>query len=125
RRAQLRRVVVTTLQAVSGAGQPGLDALHAELEGRKPDTTPFVAPIAGNVIPWIGQRLDDGWNEEEDKVRAETRKILDLPDLPVAATCVRVPVDTGHSISATVDLGTPLSPSDLRAAFESMPGIIV
>ncbi|HEX6309941.1 MAG TPA: aspartate-semialdehyde dehydrogenase [Longimicrobiales bacterium] len=123
RRAPLRRVVVTTLQAVSGAGDSGLATLRAELAGGRVDDSPFVAPIAGNVIPWIGARLDDGWNEEEEKVRAETRKILDLPDLPVAATCVRVPVENGHSISAAVELSEPLSPRELRSALGAMAGL--
>ncbi|HEX6135985.1 MAG TPA: aspartate-semialdehyde dehydrogenase [Longimicrobiales bacterium] len=125
RRSPLRRVVVTTLQAVSGAGQQGLAALRAELAGGTADDSPFVAPIAGNVIPWIGPRLDDGWNEEEEKIRGETRKILDLADLPVAATCVRVPVETGHSISATVELSEPLSPRELRSALAAMDGLVV
>ena len=125
RHSELRRVVVTTLQAVSGAGQSGVDALEAELAGDIAEASPFVARIAGNAIPWIGPRLEDGWNEEEEKIRAETRKILDLPALPVAATCVRVPIRTGHSISATVELERPLSPRQLQEALSSMPGIVV
>ncbi|MEX1182905.1 MAG: aspartate-semialdehyde dehydrogenase [Gemmatimonadota bacterium] len=123
RAAPLRRVIVTTLQSVSGAGQKGIDALEAELAGRTAAGSPFVARIAGNVIPWIGPRLDDGWNEEEVKVRAETRRILGLPDLPVSATCVRVPVETGHSISATVELATPISLDAARAALASGAGV--
>ncbi|HEX2168388.1 MAG TPA: aspartate-semialdehyde dehydrogenase [Longimicrobiales bacterium] len=125
RQSELRRVVVTTLQAVSGAGQSGIDALNAELAGEVAEDSPFVAPIAGNAIPWIGPRLEDGWNEEEEKLRAETRKILALPGLAVAATCVRVPVETGHSISATVDLARPLSPRQIREALAGVEGIIV
>src|SRR5690606_30838675 len=125
RRSPLRRVVVTTFQAVSGAGQDGIAALRSEQAGNRPASSPFVGPIAGNVIPWIGPRLDDGWNEEEDKIRAETRKILGLPGLPVAATCVRVPVETGHSISATVELSEPLPPRDLLAAIAAQDGVIV
>jgi aspartate-semialdehyde dehydrogenase len=126
RHSELRRVVVTTLQAVSGAGQGGVAALKAELEGGGvAEHSPFVARIAGNAIPWIGPRHEDGWNEEEDKVRAETRKILDLPSLPVAATCVRVAVETGHSISATVDLSRPLSPRQVCDALGSMDGLVL
>jgi aspartate-semialdehyde dehydrogenase len=99
----LRRVVVTTLQSVSGAGQKGIGALDAELAGGTAADTPFAGRIAGNVIPSIGPRGEDGWNEEENKIREETRKILGLPELPVAATCVRVPVRNAHSISATVE----------------------
>ncbi|MGH7448926.1 MAG: aspartate-semialdehyde dehydrogenase, partial [Longimicrobiales bacterium] len=125
RRSGLRRVIVTTLQAVSGAGQDGIATLGAELAGTPAGTSPFVAAIAGNVIPWIGPRQEDGWNEEEEKIRTETRKILDLPALPVAATCVRVPVETGHSISATVELARPLSPPEVRAALAAMVGVVV
>lgn len=121
----LRRVIVTTFQAVSGAGQHGVTALVEEQAGRTPETSPFVARIAGNVVPWIGPRRDDGWNEEEEKIRAETRKILDLPTLPVAATCVRVPVETGHSVAATVEFATPLAPAEARAALTAMPGLVV
>jgi aspartate-semialdehyde dehydrogenase len=125
RAAPLRRVLVTTLQSVSGAGQKGVDALVAEQGGGSAAESPFVARIAGNVLPWIGPRHDDGWNEEELKIRAETRRILDLPQLPVAATCVRVPVHTGHSISATVELASALSLDAARAALRRMPGLVL
>ncbi len=121
---KLRRVVVTTFQSVSGAGQGGIAALRAERSG-EPVDSPFVAPIDGNVIPWIGPRGSDGWNEEERKVRMETRRILGLPELPVAATCVRVPVEVGHAISATVELSRPISRDDARTALARMPGIVV
>ncbi|CAN5891794.1 aspartate-semialdehyde dehydrogenase [soil metagenome] len=124
RASPLRRVVVTTLQSVSGAGQNGIAALRSELGGARAES-PFVDRIAGNVIPWIGARADDGWNEEEQKIRDETRKILGLPSLPVAATCVRVPVETGHSISATVELTAPLSLDAARDALVAMPGVRV
>lgn len=123
--AGLERVLVTTFQSVSGAGQKGIAALDAELAGGAAEETPFTGRIAGNVIPFIGARGDDGWNEEEVKVRQETRKILDLPELPVAATCVRVPVRTGHSISAAVTLRAPLARAAALAALRAWPGIIV
>jgi aspartate-semialdehyde dehydrogenase len=119
----LSRVTVTTLQSVSGAGQTGIDALDAELAGGHSSKSPFVAQIAGNVIPWIGARRPDGWNEEEDKIRHETRKILELPDLPIAATCVRVPVRVGHSVVASVETSRALSPSEVRIALAAMPGL--
>jgi aspartate-semialdehyde dehydrogenase len=125
RAAGLRRVVATTFQSVSGAGQAGIDTLRRELGGASSSESPFVAPIAGNVIPWIGPRGDDGWNEEELKVRAETRRILGLPELPVSATCVRVPVEIGHSIAAAVTLERPLDRSAARAALAAMPGLSV
>jgi aspartate-semialdehyde dehydrogenase len=125
REAGLRRVVVTTLQSVSGAGNKGIAALDAELAHGKAAETPFVAPIAHNVLPYIGPRAPDGWNEEEDKVRAETRKILELPELPVAATCVRVPVRVGHSISATVETERPIDAAALSDAFRRMPNLVL
>jgi aspartate-semialdehyde dehydrogenase len=123
RAAPLARVVVTTLQSVSGAGQKGLDALHAELAGGASAGSPFAGVIAGNVIPSIGARGSDGWNEEEQKIREETRKILGLPELAVSATCVRVPVETGHSISAAVELQRPLQLAQARSALQGMSGI--
>jgi aspartate-semialdehyde dehydrogenase len=123
--AGLGRVVVTTFQSVSGAGQKGIAALDAELRGAIIEDSPFVAAIAHNVLPWIGPRAADGWNEEEQKIRLETRKILELPELPVAATCVRVPVRVGHAVSATVELRKPLSLEQACAAFDRMPGLEV
>jgi aspartate-semialdehyde dehydrogenase len=123
RAAGLERVVVTTLQSVSGAGNKGIAALDAELAGQANGESPFIAPIAHNAIPFIGPRGADGWNEEEDKIRAETRKILEMPDLAVAATCVRVPVRVGHSISATVQTQRPLDRAAALQALERMEGI--
>lgn len=123
--AGLRRVVVTTFQSVSGAGQRGLDALEAELAGGACAETPFPARIAANVIPAIGPRDADGWNEEENKMRHESRKILGLPELAVAATCVRVPVPVGHGAAVTAELERPLSVAAAREVLESMPGIVV
>lgn len=124
RAAGLARVVVTTFQSVSGAGQRGIAALATELAGGTAAETPFTGPIAGNVIPWIGARGEDGWNEEERKVRAETRKILSLPALRVTATCVRVPVVVGHSIAATVELDKPLDLGEALEVLRAWPGVI-
>jgi aspartate-semialdehyde dehydrogenase len=123
RRAGLQRVIMTTFQSVSGAGQRGLSALEAELAGGSSPDSPFVAPIAHNVLPWIGPRAQDGWNEEEVKIRQETRKILELPDLRVAATCVRVPVRVGHSISASAELERTLTLGEAQSAFAEMTGL--
>lgn len=120
--ASLQRVIATTFQSVSGAGQKGLAALEAELAGRTQET-PFVGTIAGNVIPWIGPRADDGWNEEETKIRLETRKILELPELTVAATCVRVPVRIGHSISTTAELARPVTLAEIEDALAGFQGL--
>lgn len=123
RHTGLRRVVASSYQAVSGAGRGGLDALHAELDGGTPPASPFATRIAGNVIPLIGAQDADGWTEEEEKLRAEGRKILELPTLAVAATCVRVPVAVGHAVALTVECEAPLSLDEARAALAAMPGI--
>jgi aspartate-semialdehyde dehydrogenase len=123
--AGLRGVVATTFQSVSGAGQKGVAALHAELAGGTASDSPFSARIAGNAVPAIGPRDDAGWNEEERKMRAETRKILDLPDLEFSATCVRVPVEVGHSVSAAVRLARPVSKADAERALRAMRGVVV
>jgi aspartate-semialdehyde dehydrogenase len=125
RASPLTRVVATTFQSVSGAGQKGIDALRAELHGGASSESPFPTSIAGNVIPAIGPRDAAGWNEEETKIRNETRKILDLPALEVAATCVRVPVLVGHSISAMVETERRLAREEIVAALQSMPGVEV
>jgi aspartate-semialdehyde dehydrogenase len=111
----LRELIAASYQAASGAGQEGTDALYDQLAkvggnralGQRPgdvravlgDGGPFGAPLAMNVVPWAGSVKDDGWSSEELKIRNETRKILGLPDLRVAATCVRVPVVVGHSLA--------------------------
>jgi aspartate-semialdehyde dehydrogenase len=123
--AGLTRVVVTTFQSVSGAGQRGIAALEAELGGGAAPDSPFAGPIAGNVIPAIGPLQEDGWHEEEAKIRAETRKILGLDTLPVAATCVRVPVRVGHAMAVTVETERPLTAGAAAAALAAMPGIEV
>ena len=124
RAAGLERVVVTTFQSVSGAGNKGIAALDAELQGGNSTESPFVAPIAHNVLPYIGARAADGWNEEEEKIRQETRKILEQPELPVAATCVRVPVRVGHSISATVQTAQPLNAAAVSDALRAMENLV-
>ncbi|HUF11962.1 MAG TPA: aspartate-semialdehyde dehydrogenase [Longimicrobiales bacterium] len=123
--AGLKRVIATTLQSVSGAGQTGIDALRAERAGSRLAATPFPAAIDGNAIPCIGAFGADGFTEEEMKVRAESRKILGLPDLLVSATCVRVPVEVGHSISAVVETERALDAAGAVAALRDMPGVRV
>ncbi|MGI8866751.1 MAG: aspartate-semialdehyde dehydrogenase, partial [Rubrobacteraceae bacterium] len=93
----LRKVVVSTYQAVSGSGRGGVDAL----ENGREDVYP--KPILGNAIPLIGGVGDDGYTSEETKMREESRKILGLPDLEIFATTVRIPVHTGHSESIYVE----------------------
>ncbi|HEX5870025.1 MAG TPA: aspartate-semialdehyde dehydrogenase [Longimicrobium sp.] len=125
RAAGLTRVVATTYQSVSGAGETGRSALRDELLGNRPEESPFARQISGNVIPQIGDFDDDGWTGEERKMINETRKILSLPDLPVAATCVRVPVEVGHSVQVMVETERALSVDEARAALAAFPGVIV
>lgn len=98
----IKRVVYTTYQAVSGSGQKGLDDLERNLNGEA--STFYPKPILNNVIPQIDVFLDNGDTKEEKKMQDETRKILDLKDLPISATCVRVPVKNGHSVAINVEL---------------------
>ena len=110
----LKELVVSSYQAASGAGQPGIDALHdqiskvagknlgsvaKDLRGVITDLGPFPAPLAMNVVPWAGSLKEAGYSSEELKVRNESRKILGMPKLKVSATCVRVPVITTHSLT--------------------------
>jgi aspartate-semialdehyde dehydrogenase len=119
----LRSVRVATYQAVSGAGRAGLDALAREERGESPDGT-FAAPIFRNVVPQVGSFSGDGDSGEEEKVAAETRKMLGRPDLHVAATTVRVPVLRAHSEAVFLETARPTTVDELRAAYASAPGVV-
>ncbi len=125
RAAGLTRVVATTFQSVSGAGETGRSALARELAGGLDEESPFTRRIAGNALPQIGMLDAEGWSEEERKMAHETRKILGLPDLPVAATCVRVPVEVGHSVQVLAETERPLPVDEAREALAAFPGIVV
>jgi aspartate-semialdehyde dehydrogenase len=127
----LRSVRVATYQAVSGAGKAGLDALADEeraafaFEPTSRATTPFATEIFRNVIPLVGSTLDEyGDSGEEKKVAAETRKMLDLPDLHVAATTVRVPVRYAHSEAVFLETARDTSVPELAAALAAAPGVV-
>jgi aspartate-semialdehyde dehydrogenase len=127
--AGLRSVCVATYQAASGAGRPGLDELlagEAAIVRGEPEPEPavFARPLARNVVPQVGPLDDAGWSGEERKVRDETRKMLDLPELAVSATAVRVPVRTAHSEAIFVETGRDTSAGELAAAFEAAPGVV-
>jgi aspartate-semialdehyde dehydrogenase len=127
--AGLRSVRVATYQAASGAGRAGLDEFLAEeraLAYGDPEPPPSVFPraLARNVVPQVGPFDAAGWSGEERKVCDETRKMLELPELPVSATAVRVPVRTAHSEAIFLETRRPTSTGELAAAFEAAPGIV-
>ena len=114
----VRKVVVSTYQAVSGSGRSGVEALE---NGRR-DVYP--KPIAGNAIPLIGGVGEDGFTTEETKMREESRKILGLPDLQVHATAVRIPVHTGHSESVYVETQREATLPEVVEALRDAPGVV-
>ncbi|MBA2375272.1 MAG: aspartate-semialdehyde dehydrogenase [Rubrobacter sp.] len=114
----LRKVVVSTYQAVSGSGRGGVEALE---DGRD-DVYP--KQIAGNAIPLIGSIGEDGLSTEERKMVLESRKILSLPGLEVHATTVRIPVHTGHAESIYVEVGRDVELAEVLEVFGSAPGIV-
>jgi aspartate-semialdehyde dehydrogenase len=120
----LRSVRVATYQAVSGAGRAGLETLAREEHGEAPDGT-FAAPIFRNVVPQVGGYDGDGDTGEEKKVVAETRKMLDRPDLVMAATTVRVPVMRAHSEAVFFETARPTDVEELLAALRDAPGVVL
>jgi aspartate-semialdehyde dehydrogenase len=141
---ELTGLVVTTLQAASGLGRAGMTRLHDELDvvsghrelGTRPGDvrrliehelgeSPFPAPLVLNVVPFVGHHVGDGWTSEEVKVRDETRKILDLPSLPISATCVRVPVVSSHSVTVHATFAQRVSVADARRALVEAPAVVL
>ncbi|NBO46007.1 MAG: aspartate-semialdehyde dehydrogenase [Actinobacteria bacterium] len=141
RRWELTELVVASYQAASGAGQSGIDALRGQIdavagknlgdvagdvrEAMDDSDSPFPAPLALNVIPWAGSLKDGGFTSEEDKVRNESRKILGLENLKVAATCVRVPVITTHSLAVHAKFNQEVDADAARALLAQAPGVTV
>jgi len=142
--AGLERLIVSTYQAVSGSGLAGAQELLGQVEGVLaqgdtlrlvhdgsavdfPEPEKYVAPIAFDVIPLAGSIVDDGAGEtdEEKKLRNESRKILELPDLRVAGTCVRVPVFTGHSLSIHAEFADDITPDRAREILADAPGVVL
>jgi aspartate-semialdehyde dehydrogenase len=142
---ELTEVVVASYQAASGAGQQGIDRLYDELAlvagnrtlGQQPgdvrrlieheigDTSPFPGPLALNVLPFVGDLGDEGWTTEEETVRLEVRKILGMPRLRVAATCVRVPVVTTHSVAVHATFAQRITVERARQALIEVPAVVV
>ncbi|QHF20773.1 aspartate-semialdehyde dehydrogenase [Rathayibacter sp. VKM Ac-2762] len=144
REAGLTRLIVSTYQAVSGSGLAGanelagqvraavadehlLDLVHDGSAVDFPAPDKYVAPIAFDVIPFAGSLVEDGSNEtdEEKKLRNESRRILELPELLVSGTCVRVPVFTGHSLSVNAEFASALSPERARELLADAPGVVL
>src|SRR6202046_3974427 len=137
----LREMVAASYQAASGSGQAGTDSLYdqlgkvagnrtlgqraGDLRGAVGDFGPFPAPLALNVIPWAGSLRDEGWSSEELKIADETRKILRLPGLKVSATCVRVPVVTGHSVALHAVFDRAVSREDAQRVLGNAAGVVL
>ncbi len=119
----LKRVVLSTYQSISGAGQKGVDQLHGEIAGTA-TSSPFPHPAAFNAM-FHPIAEYDGFSEEEIKVKNETRKIMELPNLPIAVTCVRLPILGGHGESVNIETVHPFTPRELRDTLAAAPGIIV
>jgi len=137
--AGLTRLVVSTYQAVSGGGLAGIDVLARQLDhvGDKarelatgghehlPAAEKWAVPMAHNVVPLNYVLGEDGYTEEELKLRDETRKILEIPALPVSGTCVRVPVFTGHSLSMNAEFALPISVARALELLADAPGVVI
>ncbi|PYC87744.1 aspartate-semialdehyde dehydrogenase [Streptomyces tateyamensis] len=140
--AGLTALVVATYQAVSGSGVAGVAELQEQaakvvdgaaalaLDGSAvafPEPRVYARPIAFNVVPLAGSLVDDGLNEtdEEQKLRFESRKILEIPELKVAGTCVRVPVFTGHSLQVHARFERPISPERAVELLDGAPGVVL
>lgn len=127
--ARVRRVVVSTYQAVSGAGGAAMEEMRAQVAARARGESPPVRAmpheIAFNCLPHIDVFLEGGHTKEERKMVEETRKILGAPDLAVSATCVRVPVFNAHSESVNVEFEEDISPAEARALLARAPGVEV
>ncbi len=123
--ARIKRIVVSTYQAVSGAGQAAIDEMQAQVDGDAAAPREMPHQIAFNCLPHIDVFLDGGHTKEEKKMVDETRKILGAPHLAVSATCVRVPVFNAHSESVNVEFDEPVSPEEARELLASAPGVEV
>ncbi|MDT0380234.1 aspartate-semialdehyde dehydrogenase [Streptomyces sp. DSM 42041] len=136
----LESLVLSTYQAVSGSGREGVDTLRRQLAevagtdlGTKPGDVrravtgagPYPAPIALNVVPFAGAGTTDGWTTDEMAVRAETRKILGMPQLPVSVTCVRVPVVTGHSVAVHARFENEVTVPQAHEILAAAPGVVL
>lgn len=138
RAAGLRNMVATSYQSVSGSGHQGVVELIEQTDRLRPDLdslmtggwvdpapTLYARPIGFNVLPFAGSEAEKGYTDEEWKLVTESRKILDIPDLGVEPTCVRVPVLVGHGVAATLRFQRPLEAGDAREILASAKGVQV
>ncbi|MDY5584893.1 MAG: aspartate-semialdehyde dehydrogenase [Arcanobacterium sp.] len=141
--AELKRFVVSSYQAVSGSGVAGVRALANQVRAgaenqnlealavdgnaisHPEDTSPYVAPIAFNAVPFAGNLVEDGSNEtdEEQKLRNESRRILGIPELAVSGTCVRIPVFTGHAMSINAEFANEITAEKAKELLATAPGV--
>ena len=126
--AGVKRMIVSTYQAASGAGAPGMAELEAQIcamgRGEEiPEPRAFAAQLVSNLIPQIGGFNEEGYTSEEMKLQNEGRKIMHLPELAVCCTCVRVPVLRSHSESVTLELERPVTLEAVREALAAAPGV--
>ena len=119
----IKRVVYSTYQAVSGSGIKGIEDLDKGLRGEAPTNYPY--QIAFNCLPHIDVFLEDGYTKEEEKMVKETRKILEKPELRVTATCVRVPVRHGHSVSCNLEFEKAIDLNEIREVYKKTKGIVL
>jgi aspartate-semialdehyde dehydrogenase len=115
------------MEVVAGHRELGQQAGDARrlIEHELGSQSPFPAPLALNVVPWIGSPAEGGWTTEELKIRNETRKVLGLPDLRVSATCVRVPVVTTHSVAVHATFARRIDVDQARQALVEAPAVVV
>ena len=127
--AGIKRIVVTTYQSVSGAGQTKVNELREQskdfLAGKKIKPVEFPHPIAFNLIPQIDVFLDNGYTKEEIKMVNETRKIMEDDSIRINATCVRVPVFYAHSESVNIETEKPITPDEVRKLLSNAPGVVL
>lgn len=128
-KAGLKRLAVASYQAASGAGAKAMEELKTQardvLDGREARAKSFPTQIAFNLFPHIDVFLDDGFTKEEMKMVWESRKIMGIPELPVVATCVRVPVFRAHSAAVFAEFESAITPEEARAALRLAPGVEV
>jgi aspartate-semialdehyde dehydrogenase len=121
----IRRIIVDTYQAVSGTGWRAVDELQAQIRDPRAPRQVYPHQIHGNVFPEIGGLKDGGMYSEERKMIDETRKIFSEPNLPISATCVRVPVAIGHSEAIHLELERAMQPDEVREILREAPGLLV